>query len=130
MKGEGRGRGSVFSHNDLSVWRRGDGLYKVRKCPSHTTRRASPLIKHLFNWSTCIHSQHLKAETMCAYACKFMSICASFIPNTPPPVHPPRTLIHAGGDVKEMGGIWWSVFICSISLFFSERNKSHVGDAA
>lgn len=60
---------------------------------------------------------HLESETMCAYAFVFMS------------VHPSLNLNPCGRGAKEMGGIWWSVFICSLPLL-SERNKSHVGGAA
>lgn len=102
--------GCVLSHNDLNVWRRGDGLYKVRKWPSHTTRWVSPSIIYIF---FLLESRHIHS-----------------IPQKGILYIPPQTLIHAGKDVKEVWGIWWSVFICSISLFFSERNKSHVGDVA
>lgn len=45
----------------------------------------------------------------------------------PSPIHiPPRTLIHAGGDVKNLVV---SVYLLYLSLL-SVRNKSHVGDAA
>lgn len=102
------GGGGGLSHNDLSVWRRGDGLYKVRKCPLHTTRQESPLIRHFFLWEHMhIHTTPQKWEHVHMCICVYVRVY--------PHPHP---LIHAGGDVKEMGGIWWSVFICSISLFF------------
>lgn len=54
---------------------------------------------------------------MCAHTYVFMYVCN-------PHPHPPWALIHVGGDVKEMGGIWWSVFICSISLFFLRGTRA------
>lgn len=74
-----------------------------------------------------IHTTLQKWDHVCVCTCVYVRV---YSPPSPPPPVPPLTLIHEGGDVKEMEGIWWSLFICSISSLLSERNKSHVGGAA
>lgn len=84
-----------------------------------------PLNKTFFSYeSTCIYTQHLKSETMCAYAYVFMSVCTPLHPHPSPNLNPCRR--GCKGDGRNLVV---SVYLLCLSLL-SERNKSHVGDAA
>lgn len=119
---EGGGRGGAQQWSEC-LKERGWTVQSKEVSLTHHPPRI-PLNKTFFSYgSTCIYTQHLKSETMCACA-----LCVYVRVHPPPTPHP--NLSPCGWGRKGDGwNLVVSVYLLYLSLL-SERNKSHVGDAA